>query len=365
MNIENQKKQSQRLLSIDALRGFDMFFIMGGGLVIIALCNLFPCDFSNAVIKQFEHAQWNGFTIEDMIFPLFLFIAGISFPFSYNKSLDNGLSLTKIRLNIIKRGIILILLGIAFNNTVRFDFANMRLYSVLGRIGLAWAVAAMLYTFLSTKTRIVIAGVILLVYWWLLSLGDFSVEKNFVAIVDQKLKLGVLLEKGLFDPEGLLSTLPAVSTAMFGIFAGEIVRNKNFGEYKKVGILLTIATAMIIVGLIWSCVLPINKKLWTSSYACFVGGLSYALFGLFYLIIDVLKFRKWTFFFTVIGVNSITIYLAQRVVPFYKISDFLFEGTVKLLLPVKYHMFGLTFCFLLTSWLFLYFLYRRKIFLKI
>ncbi|MBE6413451.1 MAG: DUF5009 domain-containing protein [Verrucomicrobiaceae bacterium] len=364
MNSQNLQNQSHRLLSIDVLRGFDMFFIMGGSAIMIALCNLFPCEFSASIAKQFKHVQWNGFAFQDMIFPLFLFIAGISFPFSYQKSLDNGYTMGKIRLNIIKRGVILILLGIIYNNAIGFDFENMRFYSVLGRIGIAWAIGAMLYTFFSRNVRIAIAVAIPLIYWWILSLGDFTLENNIVAIVDRKIMLGKLIEKNIFDPEGLVSMIPAITTAMFGIFAGEIVRTKDFSEYKKVGTLFVIGAILILLGLVWNNVLPINKKLWTSSYTCFVGGLSYVIFALFYLIIDVFKFRKWTFFFTVIGVNSITVYLAQRIIPFAKVRDFLFAGTVKLM-PDDYHKFALAVCYTLTVWLFLYILYRKKIFLKI
>ena len=352
-----------RLVSIDALRGFDMFFIMGGGAIITALCKLYPSGFSSAVAKQMQHVKWDGFAFEDMIFPLFLFIAGISFPFSYAKSLSKGISISKIRLSVLKRALILILLGVIYNNGIQFDVDNMRFCSVLGRIGIAWAFAAMFFTMFSTRIRIVIATVILFAYWGILQLGDWSVEGNIVAVVDRAVMIGRLHQK-VFDPEGLLSALPAISTAMLGIFAGEIVKNTKLVENKKVLSLLGLGVMFVLVGLLWDCVLPINKKLWTSSYVCFVGGLSYLLFALFYWVVDVLKFRKWTFFFTVIGMNSITVYMMQKIIYFPKVKDFFFGGTIKLL-PVEYQASASAICYTLTVWLFLYILYRKNIFLKV
>ena len=352
-----------RLASIDALRGFDMFFIMGGGAIITALCKLYPSGFSSAVAKQMQHVKWDGFAFEDMIFPLFLFIAGISFPFSFAKSFSKGMSISKIRLSIIKRALILILLGVIYNNGIKFDVENMRFCSVLGRIGIAWAFGAMFFTMFSTRVRVAIATIIPLIYWAILQLGDWSLEGNIVAVVDRAVMIGRLHQK-VFDPEGLLSALPAISTAMLGIFAGEIVKTAKFSESKKVLSLIGLGVILVLVGLLWDCVLPINKKLWTSSYVCFVGGLSYLLFALFYWVVDVLKFRKWTFFFTVIGMNSITVYMAQKIIDFKKINEFFFLGTVKLL-PSDYRAFAIAVCYSITVWIFLYILYRKNIFLKV
>lgn len=360
---KQKSEKSQRLMSIDALRGFDMFFIMGGGAIITALCKLFPCGFSSAVAKQMQHVKWDGFAFEDMIFPLFLFIAGISFPFSCAKSLSKGVFIAKVRWQILKRALILILLGVIYNNGIRFDIDNMRFCSVLGRIGIAWAFASMFFTIFSTRVRIAIATIIPLAYWGILQLGDWTLEGNIVAVVDRAVMIGRLHQK-VFDPEGLLSALPAISTAMLGIFAGEIVKNAEFTERKKVLSLVGLGAGLVIVGLLWDCVLPINKKLWTSSYVCFVGGLSYLFFALFYWVVDVLKFRKWTFFFTVIGMNSITVYMAQKIIYFKKINEFFFLGTIKLL-PTDYQAFATAVCYSLTVWLFLYILYRKNIFLKV
>ena len=355
--------KSPRLMSIDTLRGFDMFFIMGGGMIIKALCKLYPNGFSSAIAKQMQHVKWDGFAFEDMIFPLFLFIAGISFPFSYAKSLSKGVSVARVRFNIIKRALILILLGVIYNNGISFDIDNMRFCSVLGRIGIAWAFGAMFFTMFSVRVRIAITTSILLLYWGILQLGDWTLEGNIVAIVDRAVMVGRLHEK-VFDPEGLLSALPAISTAMLGIFAGELVKDSKLTENKKVLSLVCIGAGLVIVGLLWDCVLPINKKLWTSSYVCFAGGLSYLFFALFYWVVDVLQFRKWTFFFIVIGMNSITVYVAQKLIYFPKTKEFLFGGTIKLL-PVEYQPTASAFCYMLTIWLFLYILYRKNIFLKV
>ncbi|MBQ6534669.1 MAG: DUF5009 domain-containing protein [Opitutales bacterium] len=353
----------QRLASIDALRGFDMFFIIGGGAIITALCKLWPCAFSDALAAQMRHVQWNGFAFQDMIFPLFLFIAGISFPFSFEKSLSRGMSIARIRFNIFKRALILVVLGVIYNNGVRFDFHDMRFCSVLGRIGLAWAFAAWIYTAFSLRARLIMAAAIPLAYWGILLLGDMTIEGNVVGALDRVAIPGRLYQK-VFDPEGILSTIPAVCTAMLGIFAGETVRSEKFSPWKKTLILALAGIALVGLGLAWDGALPINKKLWTSSFVCFAGGISFLLFALFYCVVDVLRLRAWTFFFRVIGMNSITVYLAKRIVDFGKVRDFFFKGATDLL-PAAYQPAAAAVFLTLTLWLFLYFLYRNNNFLKV
>lgn len=363
-----------RLESLDALRGFDMLFIMGGASFFIALGELFPIPFFQAIAEQMEHVGWNGLKHHDTIFPLFLFIAGISFPFSLAKQRASALTESHIIKKIIRRGITLVILGFIYNGLLNWDFESQRYASVLGRIGLAWMFAALIYMFCNLKTRIAVISAILVGYWLLLAFvpapdgngaGVFTMEGCLVGYIDRILLPG-RLHLTIHDPEGLLSTVPAIATAMLGMFTGEFIKWKDGGysEYKKLGFMLLAGFALLGIGLLWNEVFPINKNLWTSSFVCVVGAYSVFMFALFYYIIDVLNWRSWTLFFTVIGLNSITIYLAQRFIDFTFTSTQILGGTNGLL-PQSAQPLGGAVCYIATCWFFLYFLYKQRIFLKV
>jgi predicted acyltransferase len=362
-----------RLYSLDALRGFDMFFIVGGAELIKAFCKFFPSPFTASVAHQMTHTEWHGFTFYDMIFPLFLFIAGVSFPYSLARKRSMDVSTRNIMLSILKRGLILFGLGLVFNRFLAFDFEHIRYTSVLGRIGIAWMIAAAIFTFGGQKWSIGIGVFILMGYYVVCALipspasppgaSPFSIEGSIVTWLDVNYLPGRCLETN-YDPLGILSTFPAIVTALLGIVTGCFLKNEKLSGNRKVIWLCCFSIGLIVIGLIWNNVFPINKKLWTSSYVCFAGGLSLLLLTLFYWVIDVLKFKKWSFFFTVIGLNSITIYMAQKIVDFSHISDFLGKGTV-LLFPQTLQPLIHSIFYLIIIWSFLYILYRKAIFLKV
>jgi predicted acyltransferase len=366
------KEKSGRLLSLDVLRGFDMSFIMGGEVVLICLASLFPG--LKFLGEEMGHSQWDGFTFYDLIFPLFLFLSGISFPFSMAKQLSVGKSKESISLKVLKRGLILVLLGIVYNGLLQFDFDTLRCASVLGRIGLAWMFASLLYVWLKRKWLLLLSALILLGYWALLAFvvapdapdgaSSFSMEGSIAGYLDRCLLPGALHNE-IHDPEGILSTLPAIVTALLGIFTGEFVRSKRIeNEYQKVAAMIGAAIVLLSLGYLWNIVFPINKNLWSSSFVCCAGGWSLLLFALFYLIVDVVGWSKWALPFRVIGMNSITIYLAQEFLDFSKPVDTLFGGALKSL-PEDYYVLGWWCCYMLVCWCFLYFLYRKKVFLKV
>ncbi len=367
-------KPDTRLESLDTLRGFDMFFIMGGDMLFVALATLLPCGLTEFFAEQMHHVAWDGFAVKDMIFPLFLYIAGISFPFSVAKSRWQGTSERLIYLKIARRALLLVILGMVYNGLLELDFENLRCASVLARIGIAWAIAAVLFLNFGTGTRAAIAAAILIGYWLLLWLvpapdaqgaGPFTFEGNLAGYVDRLFLPGQLVF-GSFDPEGLLSTLPAVVTAMLGMFTGEIVTSDSdsLSGARKAAIIAAAGILLVIIGKVWDLQFPINKKLWTSSYVCFVGGLSAALFALFYYIIDVRQIRRWTLFFKVIGMNSITVYMFQRAVNVNFTADFLGGGLAGLL-PAEFSKFVHAVFYIAVCWGLLYFLYRKKVFLKV
>lgn len=361
-------------MSIDALRGFDMLFIMGFTGFVINLCNLFPSGADCFLAKTMKHVPWNGLAHHDTIFPLFLFIAGLSFPFSLARQREDGRTERNILLRICRRGMTLVFLGLLYNGLLRLDFANLRVASVLGRIGLAWMFAAFIYVFFKPAARAVIAAVMLVVYWLLIcyvpapdaaGADPLSMHGCLVGYVDRLLLPGRLLyDGGRFDPEGLLSTVPAIVTAMLGMFTGEFVRSERHDGRTKAGYMGLASLALLAAGLLWSLVFPLNKMLWSSSFVLVVGAYSLALFALFYYLIDVKGYKRWTFFFRVIGMNSITIYMAQSIMDFSKINRF-FLGGIADKLPPEWGAVILSSGYVAVCWLFLYFLYRKQVFLKV
>jgi predicted acyltransferase len=375
MNDQNEVRPApKRLYSLDALRGFDMFWIMGGEGIFVGLATLTGWPLFEWIAKQLDHVPWHGFVFYDMIFPLFLFIAGISFPFSLAKRTANNDSRQSIYWHVISRGLILVLLGIVYNNGVRFNLDGLRYGSVLGRIGLAWMFAALIFMNTRLTWRIIWFCVILLGYWILLmlfparDLGStdiYSMEGNLASYIDRMLMPGRLYLK-IHDPEGLFSTIPAIGTALLGMFTGEFMHSNRWADkpMKKVLYLFIAAVILIVIGRIWNLEFPINKNIWTSSFVCYVGGLSLLFFAIFYLIIDVWNYKKWAFFFVVIGVNPITIYLVGRIINFRSATRFFFGGFNEIL-PEAWHPLidgiGVT----TIAWLFLYILWKKRIFLKI
>ncbi len=367
---------SKRLYSLDALRGFDMFFIMGLSGLIAALCALAPNAFTDAIALQMKHVAWDGLRHHDTIFPLFLFLAGVSFPFSMAKSQEMGASKGQIYLKIVRRGVMLILLGMVYNGLLRLEFDTLRCASVLGRIGLAWMVAALLYVSCGVKVRAALSVAILVGYALLSKYvgapdvegaDPLSMQGSLVGYIDRLFMPGKLIyDGGRFDPEGLLSALPAVVTAMLGIFTGELIRlpeERVSGNRKSLYMVLG-AVVLALVAVAAKGFVPINKMLWSSTFVCAVGAYSLALMALFYYIIDVRGWRSWTLPFRVVGMNSITIYLAQSIINFRGISNFFFGGVAGLCSEPWAAVVNSA-GYVLVCWLFLYFLYRKQVFLKI
>ena len=366
--------EKKRLLSIDTLRGLDMLLIMGLSTLIVSLCNLFPGGSDFWLARQMSHADWNGLTIMDMVFPIFLFVAGLSFPFSYAGQVEKGRTSGQIHRKILVRCLLLILLGIVYNGFFNFRFPQ-RYASVLARIGLAWMFAALLYVHCKTKVRIAVAAVLLVGYGLLITFVGAPDAPAGAAPLTQDGCLNGWIDRlllpgkcfyGNFDPEGLLGVIPATVTAMLGMFTGEFVRlpEEKCSGGKKTLWMLGAAAVLIAVGLLWSLSLPLNKKLWTSTFVLVVGGISVALYALVYYLVEVKGWTKWTFFFRVIGLNSITIYMLQRIVPFGEVSGFFLNGTAGLL-PEAWGAVLLAVGYILVCWLLLYFLWKKKVFLKV
>lgn len=361
-----------RLFSLDALRGFDMFWIMGGEEIFHGMAKATGSPFWGAIANQFTHPDWNGFHLYDLIFPLFLFMAGVSTPFSVGRELEKGKTRQQLLLRVIKRAFILVLLGLVVNNGLKImPVSEIRFPSVLGRIGIAYMFANIIYLYSTERWQMFWFGFFIIGYWLLLKftsapgfpMGDLTMKGNFASYVDRSILPGRLY-LGIHDPEGLFSTIPAISTGILGILTGLLLKKGGITQMRKVATMAVVGVIFLILAQIWNLDFPINKNLWTSSFVLHVGGLSLLLMALFYYIIDVKGYQKWAFYFRVIGMNSILIYISGHFIKWsYTTEGFL--GWIGQLVGDPYNIVVMAICFVMVKWAFLYYLYTKKTFLRV
>ncbi len=374
-----KKRQSKpRLMSLDALRGFDMFWILGGEALFGALLMLTGWAGWQWGDTQMHHSEWNGFRFYDLIFPLFIFLSGVALGLS-PKRLDKLPMQERMPVyrHGIKRLFLLLLLGILYNHGwgtgAPAEPEKVRYASVLGRIAFAWFFAALLVWHTSLRTQVLVALGILVAYGamqlWLPfpggQAGVLSPTESINAYVDSLLLPGVSYQGRTPDPEGVLSTLPAVVNALAGVFVGHfIVKSHPKGEWAKVGLLSVAGGVCLALGWLLDGVIPVNKELWTSSFVLVTSGWSMLLLALFYALVDVLKWQKLAFIFVVIGTNAIIIYLASSIVDWKYIAQSVFGGVIAAL-PENAQPLGAVIGLLTVQWLVLYWMYRRNIFVRI
>jgi predicted acyltransferase len=367
------KTESQpRLMSIDALRGFDMFWIVGGDRVARAIGKWLDTPESRQFAEQFEHVKWEGFRFYDLIFPLFLFLVGVVLPFSLKKYQSGDEPKRAAFLRLARRVIVLFLLGFIYNNGLQFHFESQRYTGVLQRIAICYGIAGLIFLVTRARTQVILFLAILIGYWAVLMYvpspesraGDLAMETSLAGYLDRHYLPGKINPGyyGFGDNEGLLSTIPAVATALLGVLAGHWLVSSRGPWIKAAGLLLG-GLACLGLGFLWGRDFPVIKILWTSTYVLVAGGWSLLLLALFYTIIDVIGFRAWSFFFVVIGVNAITIYIASRIIPFSQISQFLFGGAARL--SGSFGPVLLAIGTLAIEWLLLLHLYRNKLFLRV
>ena len=371
----------KRLASLDALRGFDMIWLIGLTLAIRGLFALFPGGTGCWFERQFHHVAWDGLAFFDTIFPLFVFIAGVSFPFSHAKQVERGASAPQVHLRIFRRMALLLLLGAVYNGLLQFKLADFRFASVLGKIGMAWAVAALLYVHLGVKARVGVFVATLCGYWAMLHLvapdapagaDSFSLAGCFPGYMDRlgftpgdlycKLTVNGVKTPWL-EPSGVVvSVLGSSASAMLGMLAGDLLRSERFAPNRKAALLAFGGAVALAAGLLVSLDCPLVKNLWTPSFTLVCGGEAFLLFALFYYVIDVKGRAKWCFPLQVIGLNAIVAYMMQAFVGFMPISKFFFGGLAGLCPTPDFVLaLGYTLC----CWLVLWFLYRKNTFLKL
>jgi predicted acyltransferase len=371
MGEEPQSGSSRsRIASVDALRGFDMFWITGGEEVVPSFYKVFHNPAMAAVDRQFHHVRWEGFRFYDLIFPLFLFVVGVVLPFSLTRRLEAGANRAQLYWHILRRLLLLFLLGLVYNGLLDFNFHDLRIPGVLQRIALCYFFAALVVMTTSVRGQAMVTGGILVGYWLILLLIPvpgvgahvLTPQGNLSGYLDRVLIPRPFCCYEFGDNEGILSTIPAIATTLLGVLAGHWLRSRQTPQRKAWGLAVA-GIASLLVGALWGFWFPIIKNIWTSTYVLVAGGCSLLLLALFYTVIDLWGFKRWAFFFIVIGMNAITIYLAWRLFDFAGIASVFTHGFIG-------HLGSFQPIFEAASaaaaaWLFLWFLYRQKIFLKV
>jgi predicted acyltransferase len=371
--------QSQRLMSLDIFRG----------LTILLMIIVNSAD--AASFAQLQHSEWNGWTLTDLVFPFFLFITGVSLTFSFASRLERDESRLHLLLHILRRSAIIFAIGLLINAFPYYHLSTWRVAGVLQRIALCYLVASVLYLWTGVRTRWIVITALLVGYWLLMRfvpVPGFGVpnvdiplldpDRNIVAWLDRKVMLGHLYEKTR-DPEGILSTFPAIANSLFGVAVGEWVRSLRGDSAKLLRRLCAIGIACFVAGELWGFTFPINKKLWTSSYVLVTVGLAMIAFAACYWLMDVKKLHgRWTIVPLVFGTNCIFAYALSEFVAIAAVTfKFTLDGTLitckdalsswifdSISQPqwssLAFSLFYAAFC-----WFFTWLLYRRKIFLKI
>ncbi len=361
-----------RLLSLDALRGFDMFWIIGGQGIFLGLAKVWPGRLSTALAQQLRHVPWEGLHCFDLIWPLFMFMVGVSLAFSLTKRKANGESNKDLYLHALRRALILFVLGMmAQGNLLQFNLATLHpCYSVLHAIAAGYLIATIVTLNLRPIGQAITTAVFLILYWILLiaipvpgvGRGVLTPYGNAATYIDN-----LVLGRFSYVPQGMentwfLSYLGFAASVMIGVLVGELLLSRR-SEKLKCWMLYGSGAGLIVLGLIWSVWLPVIKLLWDGSFVLIAGGLSCLMMATFYLIIDVLGYRKWVFPFSVIGMNALAVYMATELFNFRHIGD-IFVGHLLPRVGRWDEFLAETTAFLIV-WLILYWMYRTRSFVKL
>jgi predicted acyltransferase len=376
-----QTTPMRRLVSLDVVRGITIAFM-------ILVNNGGSGKYS---YSQLEHSAWNGWTLTDLVFPSFLFIAGISIVFSNESRMARGESKTALRLHVLKRALILFLLGLVVNGFPLFHLGTLRIYGVLQRIAICFLFASLLYLWNSRAWIAATTAIVALLGYWILmrwvpipgigvpthGVPLLDPNNNWVAYIDRKIFPGRLYE-GVRDPEGLLSNIPAMGTILFGVLTGIWLRRPISLTAKYNGLRYGAVTG-VLLGVLWNVWFPINKKLWTSSYVLFAAGCTLLLFAICFYAVEIREWtRGWTFPWLVFGSNAITAYVFSELLAaalstirvhdggrIIDLQQYIYQHWF---FPVVNPSFGsllYAIAFVLVCFLPVVWLYRKKIFIKI
>ncbi len=396
---------SQRLMSLDVLRGFDMFWILGADALVHSLARMWKFPPFTWLATQLDHAEWVGFRFYDLIFPLFVFMAGMALVYSLTRLVEREGRAAAVK-RVLRRGALLLALGVFYNGGLTNPWPDVRLLGVLPRIAIVYTITGVLFCFLKPRALAAMTVALLGGYWALMTfvpIRDVQLEKSALvaklgvekptleqarklfdgttARVTGKFEMGYNLSNHLdfeflggrkydtyWDPEGLLSTLPAVATCLLGVFAGFLMRRTDLDERRKLRTLIITGLAALALGWMWHAQFPVIKKIWTSSYVLVAGGWSFLLLGGFYYLVDIRKSRRWCAPFIWVGMNPITLYVISGIVGYRRMALRFSGGDVQLWLDAHVALGFGSVVVSLTALALMFavarFLYRREIFLR-
>jgi predicted acyltransferase len=298
---------TKRLVSLDVFRGFTI-----AGMVLVNN----PGTWEH-IYWPLQHASWHGWTPTDLVFPFFLFIVGVAITLAFGSRIESGRSKRDLYLKVVKRSLLIFAIGLFLNAFPYFNLSELRIPGVLQRIAVCYLFASIIFLETKIRTQIVITIALLLIYWFLVEFiaapgfaaGDLTKEGSLPSFID-RVVFGkhVWAQAKVYDPEGLLSTIPALATTLIGVLAGHCLRTKQ-SAYEKVAGLFVVGAICVALGWAWNSFFPINKALWTSSYVLFTAGLALQLLALCYWVIDIKGYRRWAKPFEIFGVNAIALYV--------------------------------------------------------
>jgi predicted acyltransferase len=373
--------QAGRVVSVDALRGFNIFWILGADGAVWALDRMLHdkgpelSSIGNFLKTQMSHAAWEGFLFYDFIFPLFIFVTGVSIVLALPRLVErNGKA--KVHLHVLRRALLLYLLGVIFYGGVAQHWSDIRYVGVLQRIAICYLFASLLFLNLDRRGLIIALVVLLGGYWALMTFvpvpgigaGSFGPDANLANWIDANYLPGRLWDKQR-DPEGLLSTLPAIGTCVLGVLAGVLLKDDRLTPTQRSLWLIGGGIGLVAAGYLWALQFPIIKAIWTSSFVLVVSGYSAMLLGVMHQVIDVWGWKAWATIFVWIGANAIALYFINNIVGFEPFALRFVGGDVsawldRLVTPgtglFVAHLLGLVLAVALAGYL-----YRRKIFLRI
>ncbi|HRP33322.1 MAG TPA: DUF5009 domain-containing protein [Agriterribacter sp.] len=371
--MEQIKPQSKRLYSLDALRGFDMIWIMGLGYGLKLFAKEQHTPFWDFIYLEFHHSDWFGLVFWDLIFPLFIFIAGVATPFSVGKHLSQGISKSSLLIKALKRAILLYILGflLANNGIQLWNLSEARFTGDLAKIGFSYFFGVAIYLYASRRWQVIWLLAILTGYWLLLKFtsapgyppGDLSQQGNFISHLERSFMPGKL-SRIFYDQSGFFNNVNAIPNMLGGVLTGTFLMSVKYNENKKTVYMLLAGAVCVLLGWLWNLDSPFSESLWTSSFALATIGWSLILMAIFYFIIDVKGYKKWAFFLKVIGMNPILIYVS----PFFIDWDFTTKAFMGWAIDLS-HKEWVNLVYWTAQvgikWMFLYFLYKKKAFLRV
>ncbi len=356
-----------RLVSLDVFRGMTI-----AGMVLVNN----PGTWSS-IYWPLQHAEWHGWTPTDLVFPFFLFIVGVSITLAFARRVEEGGVKRDLYLKVLKRSAIIFGLGLFLNGFPFFNLGTIRIAGVLQRIAICYLIASLIFLTTKARTQLLIAVALLIAYCLVMTKfaapgyapGDLSKEGSIASFVDRMILRQHIWRQGrVYDPEGLLSTIPAVVTTLFGILTGHWLRTERARTEKVVGMFVAGAVC-VVLGWAWNPFFPINKALWTSSYVLFTAGLALEFLALCYWVIDIQGYRRWAWPFEVFGVNALALFvgtgLMVKLMGIWRVQGWVFKNLfLSWAEPINASLFY-AIAFILLWLVLMWLLYRKRIYIKV